>query len=77
MKNTKKETVLNIRQVVTGLCLISMVVVVMAMVVGIASADSHLIREASSLAVFETIIFSLNYIGAKKEKESKKNEVVA
>ena len=72
MKNTKKETVLNIRQVVTGLCLISMVVVVMAMVVGIASADSHLIREASSLAVFENIIFSLNYIGAKKKKKQRR-----
>ena len=77
MKDTKKEVVLNARQVVSGLAIIGLVVCVMATIVGIVSADSHLLGEASSLAVFETIIFCMNYFGAKKDKEAKKNEVVA
>ena len=77
MKDIKNEVVLNTRQVVSGLAIIGLVVCVMATIVGIVSADSQLLGKASSLAVFETIIFCLNYIGAKKEKEAKKNEVVA
>lgn len=76
MRNTKKETVVNIREMVTGLCIVSLVVCVMATIVGIVTADSHLLGETSSLAAFETIIFCLNYTGAKKEKESKKNEII-
>ena len=77
MKNTKKELVINGRQVVNGLVIIGAVAAIMALVVGIVSADSHLIGEASKLAVFATIICCLNYIGAKKDKEAKKNEVVS
>ena len=77
MKNSKKEVVINIRQVVNGLVIVGLVAAVMALVTGIVSADSHLICEASKLAAFEAIICCLNYIGAKKDKEAKKNEVVA
>lgn len=74
MKNTNKELVVNGRQVVNGLVVIGAVAAIMALVVGILSADSHLIGEASKLAVFATVICCLNYLGAKKEKEAKKYE---
>ena len=76
MKNTKG-LVINGRQIVNGLCIIGVVAAIMALVVGIVFADSHLIGEASKLAVFASIICCLNYIGAKKDKEAKKNEVNA
>ena len=77
MKNTKKELVINGRQIVNGLVIIGLVASILALVVGIVSADSHLISEASKLAAFEAIICCLNYYGAKKDNEFKKNEVVA
>lgn len=73
MKNTKKELVINGRQVVNGLVIIGMVVAVLTLVVGIVSGDSHLIGEASRLAIFATVFCCLNYYGAKKDKEAKKN----
>ena len=77
MKNTNKELVINGGQIVNGLVIIGVESAIMALIVGIVSADSHLIGEASKLAVFATIICCLNYIGAKKDKEAKKNEVNA
>ena len=74
MKNTNKELVINGRQVVDGLVVIGVVATIMALIVGIASADSHLIGEASKLAVFAAIICCLNYLGVKKEKEAKNYE---
>ena len=50
-----------------------MVVAVLTLVVGIVSGDSHLIGEASRLAIFATVFCCLNYYGAKKDKEAKKN----
>lgn len=77
MKNTKKELVINGRQVVNGLVIVGLVAAIMTLVVGIVFGDSHLISESSKLAVFATIICCLNYFGAKKDKEATKNEVVA
>lgn len=71
--NTMKELVINGRQVVNGLVIIGMVVAVLTLVVGIVSGDSHLIGEASRLAIFATVFCCLNYYGAKKDKEAKKN----
>ncbi len=75
MENTK-ELVINGRQIVNGLVIIGVIAAIMALVVGIVFADSHLIGESTKLAVFATIICCLNYLGAKKDKEAKKNEVL-
>ena len=76
MKNTKKDVVINGRQVVSGLLIIGVVAAVLSLVVGIVSGDSHLIGEASRHAIFATVFCCLNYYGAKKDKEAKKNEVI-
>ncbi len=76
MNNTKKEVVINGRQVVNGLVIIGLVAAVLALVVGIVSGDNHLIGEASRLAVLATVFCCLNYYGAKKDKEAKKNKVI-
>ena len=71
MKNSKKEVVVNFRQAVMGITIIATVVCVMATIVGIVFGDSHLLSETSTLAAFSTILFCMNYVGAKKEKEAK------
>ena len=76
MKNTNKEVVINGRQVINGLLIIGLVAAALTLIVGIVSGDSRLIGEASRLAIFATVFFCLNYYGAKKDKEAKKNEVI-
>lgn len=74
MKNTNKELVINGRQVVNGLVIIGVVAVVLTMIVGIVSGDSHLIGESSNLAIFETMLCCVNYYGAKKDQEANMSE---
>ena len=78
MKNTKKEVVITGKMVVRAAMLVALVALVGMMVYGIVTADSRMIGEASLLACVQTGFWSYTALEKqKKDKEAKKNEVVA
>ena len=78
MKNSKKEVVITGMMVVRAAMLVALVALVGMMAYGIATADSRMIGEASLLACVQTGFWSYTALEKqKKEKEAKKNEVVA
>ena len=78
MKNSKKEVVITGMMVVRAAMLVALVALVGMMVYGIVTADSRMIGEASLLACVQTGFWSYTALEKqKKDKEAKKNEVVA
>ena len=78
MKNSKKEVVITGKMVVRAAMLVALVALVGMMVYGIVTADSRMIGEASLLACVQTGFWSYTALEKqKKDKEAKKNEVVA
>ena len=78
MKNSKKEVVITGMMVVRAAMLVVLVALVGMMVYGIVTADSRMIGEASLLDCVQTGFWSYTALeNQKKDKEAKKNEVVA
>ena len=78
MKNTKKETVITGKMIVKAAMMVALIATVGMMIYGIATADGRMIGEVSLLACAQTGYWSyLSLEKQKKEKEAKKNEVVA
>ncbi|SEP54598.1 hypothetical protein SAMN02910369_00002 [Lachnospiraceae bacterium NE2001] len=77
MKNTKKEVVITGKMVVRAAMLVALVALVGMTIYGIYTADSRLLSETSMFACLQTVFWSYTSLENKKEKETKKNEVVA
>ena len=78
MKNTNTEIVITGKMVVKAAMMIALIATVGMMLYGIYTGDSRLIGEASLFACVQTGYWSYTALEKnKKEKEAKKNEVVA
>jgi hypothetical protein len=78
MKNTKKETVITGKMVVKAAMIVALIATVGMMIYGIATADGRMIGEVSLLACVQSGYWSYTALEKqKKEKEAKKNEVIA
>ena len=78
MKNSKKETVITGKMVVKAAMIIAIIATVGMMIYGIVTADARLMGEVSLFACVETGYWSATVLEErKKEKEAKKNEIVA
>ncbi|SEQ88731.1 hypothetical protein SAMN02910369_02620 [Lachnospiraceae bacterium NE2001] len=77
MKNSKKEVVITGKMVVRAAMLVALVALVGITIYGIVTGDSRLLGETSMFACLQTVFWSYTSLENKKEKEAKKNEVVA